>query len=402
VEERGSQRVAFVTQGETRAAGEIREIGIGMLGYAFMGKAHSNAYLQMPYMFWPPPAKPKLIAICGRNEAAVREAARRYGYERACTDWHDLVEDERIQIFDNGAPNNIHAEPCIEAAKAGKHVLCEKPLARDGAEAEAMLEAVRKAGVKHSCAFNCRLVPAVRLARDIVDSGRLGKIRHFRAQYLQEWMADPELPRVWRKVREITGSGAVGDFSHIVDLARYLCGEPKGVQSVVTTFVTERPLLENPEQLGKVEVDDAFVTAVEFQNGAIGTLEGSQYCPGRKNYLFFEINGEKGSIAYDHEHLNYLNVYFTDDEPREVSGYRRISVTEAYHPYIEHWWPQGHINSWAHTFVNQAYHMVDAAVNGTELSPHVATFEDGYRAVVICDAILESARTGRRVDICSA
>jgi predicted dehydrogenase len=399
VKEQESRRVAFVTQADVAAAGEVPEIGIGMLGYAFMGKAHSNAYLQLPHMFWPPPARPRLIAICGRNEAAVREAARRYGYERACTDWHALVEDERIEIFDNGAPNNVHAEPCIQAAQAGKHVLCEKPLARDAEEAAAMLAAVRRAGVKHACAFNCRLVPAVRLARDILDSGRLGKIRHFRAQYLQEWMADPHLPRVWRKVKEVTGSGAVGDFSHIVDLARYLCGEPKCVQSIVTTFVTERPLEGSPGQLGKVEVDDAFVTAVEFHNGAIGSLEGSQYCPGRKNYLAFEINGERGSIAYDHEELNYLRVYFADEEPPPTRGYRRISVTEVYHPYMEHWWPQGHINSWAHTFVNQAYHMVDAAVNGTELSPYVATFEDGYRAAVICDAILESARAGRRVDI---
>jgi predicted dehydrogenase len=213
-------------------------------------------------------------------------------------------------------------------------------------------------------------------------------------------MADPELPMVWRKVKDITGSGAIGDFSHIIDLARYLCcSEPKYVQSVIKTFITERPLMEDPSKKAKVEVEDAFVTALEFENGAIGFLEGSQYCPGRKNYLCFEINGEKGSILYDHEHLNYLKVYFQDDEPAETKGYREISVTETYHPYIENWWPQGHINSWAHTFVNQAFHIVDAAVNGVELSPYVATFEDGYRAMVICDAILESARAGRRVDI---
>lgn len=393
--------VGFVTQGRISGIDdrEIPDIGIGVLGYAFMGKAHSNGYLQMPYMFWPPPARPRLIQICGRNEEAVREAARRYGYERYSTNWQELIEADRIDIFDNSATNNIHAEPCIQAAAAGKNVICEKPLAMNAEEAYKMLEAVRKSGVKHSCAYNCRLVPAIRLARDIIDSGSLGKIYHFRAQYLQEWMADPNLPLVWRKEKKITGSGAVGDFSHIIDLARYLCGEPKYVQALLKTFVTERTLLKNPNRKAKVEVEDAFVVTLEFDNGAIGFLEGSQYCPGRKNYLFFEINGENGSISYDHENLNDLNVYFHYDQPQETKGYRKISVTEAYHPYIKNWWPQGHINSWAHTFVNQAFHIVDAVVNNHDLAPYVATFEDGYKAMIIVDAILKSAKAGKRMDI---
>ena len=392
--------VGFISVGKESSEGrEIPEIGVGMLGYAFMGKAHSNGFLQMPLMFWPPPAFPRLIAMCGRNEKAVREAARRYGFERYTTDWHSIVEDERVKIFDDNGPNNVHAEPCIEAARAGKDILCEKPLARNAEEARRMLDVVKKAGVKHCCAYNCRMVPAIRLARKIVDEGRLGKIYHFRAQYLQEWIANPELPQVWRTVREISGSGAVGDFSHIVDLARYLCGEPGAVQSVTRTFIKERPLLEDPNKKGRVDVDDAFVSTVEFENGAIGFLEGSRFCVGRKNHMYFEINGERGSIYYDHEHLNYLHVYFEDEDPPDTEGFRQISVTETYHPFIKHWWPQGHINSWAHTFVNQAYHMVDASVNGTELAPNLATFEDGYRAMVICDAIIESAETGKKVHI---
>jgi predicted dehydrogenase len=288
----------FITAGKESSHGkEIPEIGIGMLGYAFMGKAHSNGYLQMPLMFWPPPARPKLIKICGRNEEAVKEAAEHYGYEGYTTDWHDIIEDERVQIFDDNGPNNVHARPCIEAAKAGKDIICEKPLARNAEEAKEMLEVVKKAGVKHCCAYNGRMVPAIRLSRKIIDEGRLGRLYHFRAQYLQEWIANPELSMVWRTVKEISGSGAVGDFSHIVDLARYLCGEPGAVQGVLRTFIKERPLLDNTKKKGKVDVDDAFVATIEFENGAIGFLEGSRFCIGRKNYMYFEINGEKGSIT---------------------------------------------------------------------------------------------------------
>lgn len=391
------KEVGFVTQGRLKdTEKEVPEVGIGMLGYAFMGKAHSNAYLQMPYMFWPPPGRPKLIALCGRNEKRVKEASKRYGFERHVTDWRDVVSDERIDIFDNNGPNNIHMEPCIEAAKAKKDIICEKPLARNAEEAKEMLDAVTKAGVKHCCAYNCRMVPAVRLARQLIESGRLGRVYHFRAQYLQEWIADPDLPHVWRTQKEYTGSGAVGDFSHIVDLARYLCGEPGAVQGVVKTFIKERALPDNPKKRLPVDVDDAFVTTVEFENGAIGFLEGSRFCIGRKNFLFFEINFENGSIWYDHEHLNYLHVYFKDEDPQEAQGFHNVSVTESYHPWIENWWPQGHINSWGHTFVNQAYHIVDASVNKTKLEPYVATFEDGYRAMVICDAIIKSAETGKK------
>jgi len=394
------KKVGFISMAAEKKAGEIPEIGIGMLGYAFMGKAHSNGYKKMPYIFWPPPAKPKLIKICGRTEEKVAEEAKRYGYLDYCTDWHDLVGDERIDIFVNVGPNNIHAKPCIEAAKAGKNVICEKPLARNADEAKAMLDAVSKAGVKHLCNFNYRMMPALILAKKLIMDGKLGRIFHFRAKYLQEWIVDPDFPMVWRLDREVGGSGAMGDLgAHIVDLARWLCGEPKSVTAITKTFIDERPLLDDPSKKVKVEVDDAFVSTVEFENGAIGVLEGSRFCPGRKNYETIEINGELGSIYWDLEHMNYLNVYFKDEDPPDTVGFHAVSVTESFHPYYDKWWPHGHIIGWENTFVHTAYNIVNAVVNNVKLEPMVATFEDGYRAAVICDAILQSAKSERKEKI---
>jgi len=394
------KKVGFMSMAAEKKAGEIPEIGIGMLGYAFMGKAHSNGYKKMPYIFWPPPAKPKLIKICGRTKDKVSEEAKRYGYIDYCTDWHDLVGDERIDIFVNVGPNNIHAEPCIEAAKAGKNVVCEKPLARNADEAKAMLDAVSKAGVKHLCNFNYRMMPALILAKKLIMDGKLGRIFHFRAKYLQEWIVDPDFPMVWRLDREVGGSGAMGDLgAHIVDLARWLCGEPKSVTAITKTFIDERPLPDDPSKKAKVEVDDAFVSTVEFENGAIGVLEGSRFCPGRKNYETVEINGELGSIYWNLEHMNYLNVYFKDEDPPDTVGFHAVSVTESFHPYYDKWWPHGHIIGWENTFVHTAYNIVNAVVNNVKLEPMVATFEDGYRAAVICDAILQSAKSERKEKI---
>lgn len=391
--------VGFISMASRDKAGDIPELGIGMLGYAFMGKAHSNGYNKMPYIFWPPPARPKLLKICGRNEENVAEEAKRYGYLEYCTDWRDLIEDERIDVLVNVGPNNVHAEPCIEAAKAGKHIVCEKPLARNADEAKAMLEAVRKAGVRHICNFNNRMIPALALAKKLIMEGRIGRIFHFRAQYLQEWIVDPDFKLVWRMDREVSGSGAVGDFSHIVDLARWLCGEPDSVTAVTKTFVTERPLPEDPSKKGKVEVDDAFISIVEFENGAVGVLEGSRFCPGRKNYETIEINGELGSISFNLEKMNYLNVYFRDEDPQDTIGFRQISVTEAFHPFYDRWWPHGHIIGWENTFVHTAYNIMKAVVENTEPPNMAATFEDGYRAAVFCDAILRSAQSGRKEQV---
>jgi len=390
--------VGFITMAGARATGEAPEIGVGMMGYAFMGKAHTNAFKKLPYMVYPPPAIPKLIAIAGRNEESVKEAAKRYGYATYYTDWKQLILDDRIQLFDNGGPNDAHAEPCIAAARAGKHILCEKPLARNAKEAAEMLEAVEKAGVVHMVAHNYRFVPAIRLARDLIESGKLGQIYHFRAVYLQEWIMDPNFPFVWRLDRKISGSGALGDLgSHIIDLARFLVGEPRKVSAMAKTFIKQRPLPGSGS--AEVTVDDAFVSLVEFENGAMGTLEASRFCAGRKNHQVLEINGANGTIIFDLERLNELQVFWKDEQPRETQGFHNVLVSESYHPFWQHWWPQGHIIGWEHTFVHEIAHLLDAIVNKKPVAPYGADFLDGYKNAVICDAILESAEKEKAIAI---
>ena len=374
------------------------EIGVGMLGYAFMGKAHVNAFKTLPYMMYPPPAVPRLAAIAGRNEQAVGAAAKRYGFAAYYTDWRRLVADPGVQLLDDGGSNDIHAEPCIAAAEAGKHLLCEKPMARDAAEARQMLDAARRAGVKHMVGFNYRFVPAVRQAYELVHGGHLGEIRHFRAAYLQDWITDPEFPRVWRLDRKAAGSGALGDIgSHIIDLARFLIGEPRSVAASTKTFIGERPL---PDGRGRapVDVDDSFAAVIELEGGCIGTLEASRFALGRKNHLVFEINGSKGSLTFNLERLNELSVYWHAGQP-ETRGWTEVLVTEGTHPFIENWWPPGHVIGWEHTFVHEIAHLLDAIANDHDVQPLGATFEDGYRNALICDALLQSAEEGRRVEI---
>jgi predicted dehydrogenase len=369
---------------------EIPTIGIGMLGYAFMGKAHANAYRTLSYMTWPPPLRPELVAIAGRDAGAVDEAARRYGFAAAVSDWRAIVADDRVALFDNCGPNGLHAEPTVAAAEAGKHVTCEKPLGRDADESYEIWQRVAAAGVKHLCAFNYRVVPAVRLAREMIAAGELGEIRHFRARYLQAWGADASL-MTWRFDREQAGSGALGDLgAHIVDLAHHLVGEIATVSGLTRTFVAERAG-------HRVDVDDAFEAAVEFSGGAFGTLEASRVCHGRINHLALEVNGSKGSIVFDLERLNELRVYLAGSTPGErAQGFRTTLVTEPDHPFMEHWWPPGHIIGWEHTFVHELHHLLTAIREGGEVRPYGADFEDGYRAAEVCDAIVRSAASGAR------
>lgn len=391
--------VGFVTMAGAKATGEVPEIGVGMLGYAFMGKAHTNAYKKIPYMVYPPPAIPKLVAIAGRDEEAVKEARRRYGYDTYYTDWRDMIRDDRIQLFDNGGPNDAHAEPSIEAAKAGKHVLCEKPLARSAKEAASMVEAVTKAGVKNMVAFNYRYVPAIRQAYDLIKSGQLGEIYHFRAVYLQEWIMDPTFPMVWRLDKAHAGSGTLGDLgAHIIDLARFLVGEPRRVSAMMKTFIKERPL-SGGTGTGQVTVDDAFTSLVEFESGALGTLEASRFCAGRKNHQVIEINGSLGSLVFNLERLNELDVFWKNEPSRETRGFHNVLISESFHPFWQNWWPQGHMIGWEHSFVHEISHFLDAIVNKKDVAPYGATFEDGYKNAVICDAIEQSALDGRHVEI---
>jgi predicted dehydrogenase len=363
---------------------EVPEIGVGMLGYAFMGKAHSNAFRKIAYMTWPPPFMPRLVAIAGRNDEAVTAAAHRYGYERSTTDWRDLVSDPEIQLFDNGGPNSLHAEPTIAAAEAGKHVICEKPLGRTADESHEIWRRVAAAGVKHMCAFNYRFVPAVRLARELIEAGELGEVRHFRGRYLQDWGDDPSLD-TWRFHADEAGSGALGDLgAHVADLAHFLVGDLASVSAVVRTFLPGR------------QVDDAVEAAVEFSNGAVGTIEATRLALGRRNALQWEINGAKASIAFDLERLNELQVFRADGD--RARGFRNVLVGEPEHPFSD-WWPPGHIIGWEHTFVHELHHFLEAIAEDGDVAPYGATFEDGYRAAEVCDAIARSGTSGRRESI---
>ena len=389
---------SFTSMASEGSAGDAPEIGIGMLGYAFMGKAHTNAFKKIPYMMYPPVAIPRLVGIAGRNKGAVDAAAQRYGYENAYTDWRDMLENDDIQVFDNGGPNDAHAEPTIAAALAGKHVFCEKPLARTAEEAKSILDAVQKTGVKNMVAFNYRFVPAIQQAKKLIESGKLGKIYHWRAVYLQEWGMDPEMPTSWRFQKDIAGSGSLGDLgAHIIDLARFLVGEPKAVSGMTRTWITERP--DGSGGMVKSDVDDGIVALIDFENGALGTVEATRFAQGRKNYNSFEINAENGSIQFNMERLNELNVFWKGEEPNTTQGFHNVLVTESHHPYWENWWPHGHIIGWEHSFVHEFNHFFSAIVNDTDVAPYGATFLDGYRNAVICDAIIASANSGRHVDI---
>ena len=343
-------------------------LGVAMLGYAFMGKAHSRALLGLKEL--DAPVAPQLVSLCGRDRDAASEVAARYGWGEVVSDWLEQVGDDRVQLFVNTGPNALHASPTIAAARAGKHVLCEKPLALDAAESHAMWRAAADAGVVHLCGFNYRFVPAISRARELVESGMLGELVHFRARYLQSW--GWEAPDdVWRFDRSQAGTGAIGDLgAHIVDLARFLAGEIDTVSAVVRTFVEDR------------EVDDAFVATVEFDGGAIGTLEASRLARGRVNQNTFELNGSAGSIAFDLEHFDELLV--SDGGP-----YRIERVTGD-------WWPPGHTLGWGDTFTLEYAHLARAIAGDGTVAPHAATFEDGYRAAEVCDAILRSAESGRR------
>jgi len=300
-----------------------------------------------------------------------------------------------VEIVDNGLPNHLHKEPCIAAAELGKSIICEKPLALNSKEAAEILRAAEKAGIKHMTAFNYRFIPAIQLAKKLVDEGQLGKLLQFRAVYLQEWVMDPKFPLVWRLRKETAGSGALGDLGvHSIDLARFLFGEIDSVVGLTKTFVEERPLPDDPSRKGKVDVNDAFIAIAKFRNGAIGSFEASRFCAGRKNYQRIEIHGTEGTLVFDLERLNELELYSNRD-PADRRGFRTILVTESVHPFIGRWWPHGHIIGWEHTFIHEIYHFLDCLVNEKPVEPWGATFYDGLRSCQVADAILRPADTGR-------
>jgi len=374
------------------------DIGVGMVGYAFMGRAHSLAWNTVDRVFGVP-LRPRLAAICGRDKAAAEAAADRFGWATAETDWRALVARDDVQLVDISAPGDLHAPIAIAALEAGKHVLCEKPLANTLAEAEAMKAAADAAypgGTRAMVGFNYRRVPALALARGLVEQGRIGTLRHFRAVYLQDWLADPDAPMTWRMRAERAGSGALGDLgAHIVDLARYLTGdEIAGVCALSATFVAERPLAGSSDTggagTGRVTVDDAVVFTAKLASGALASFEATRYATGRKNGLRIELNGSAGSLAFDLERLNELE-FFDASEDSGVSGFRRVLVTEGSHPYLSGWWPPGHTLGWEHTFTHQARDLLTAIADGGQPLP---SFGDGLAVQRVLDAVARSAASG--------
>jgi predicted dehydrogenase len=387
-------------------------LGVGMVGYAFMGRAHSQAWRTVDRVF-DLPLRPRLAAICGRDQAAAAAAADRLGWAAAETDWRALIARDDVQLIDIAAPGGLHAPIAIAALQAGKHVLCEKPLANTLAEAELMSAAADAAfpsGARAMVGFNYRRVPALALARRLVEAGRIGTLRHVRAVYLQDWLVDPDSPLTWRMQAEQAGSGALGDLgAHVVDLARFLTGdEIAGVSAVSATFVEERPLLDGPgdgpgtadasgtadgaRRTGRVTVDDAVVFSARFGSGALGSFEATRYAAGRKNGLRIELNGSAGSLAFDLERLNELEFYDGNDtDGGSTAGFRRILVTEPEHPYLSGWWPPGHTLGWEHTFTNQARDLLTAIADGGQPAP---SFGDGLAVQRVLDAVQRSAAAG--------
>ncbi|MEU6572501.1 Gfo/Idh/MocA family oxidoreductase [Streptomyces sp. NPDC046805] len=373
---------------------------VGMVGYAFMGAAHSQGWRTAGRVF-DLPLRPVLAAICGRDAAAVRAAADRHGWAAAETDWRALVARDDIDLVDICTPGDSHAEIALAALAAGKHVLCEKPLANTVEEAVAMTEAAEEAyerGQVTMVGFNYRRVPAAALARHMVAEGRLGTLRHVRVSYLQDWLVDPQFPLTWRLRREAAGSGALGDLgAHIVDLAQYLAGERlTGVSGLTETFVRQRPLPGGPTGglsavsaggSGHVTVDDAALFTGRFASGALASFEATRYATGRKNALRIELNGERGSLAFDLERLNELS-YHDGTETATHAGFRRILVTEPDHPYLKAWWPPGHGLGYEHTFVHQARDLVHAIAEGRRPDP---SFADGLQVQRVLAAVEESA-----------
>ncbi|MFI1767612.1 Gfo/Idh/MocA family protein [Streptomyces sp. NPDC020800] len=373
-------------------------LGIGMVGYAFMGAVHSQGWRTAGRVF-DLPSEPHLTAVCGRNRQAARAAADRLGWASAETDWRNLIRRDDIDLVDICTPGESHAEIAIAALDAGKHVLCEKPLANTVAEAEAMVAAVaRNPGRIAMVGFNYRRTPALSLAQAMIGAGRLGALRHIRLTYLQDWLVDPDFPLTWRLRRETAGSGALGDLgSHIVDLAQFLVGEPlAGVAALTTTFVPERPVLAGMSagvtasagvDRGRVTVDDAALFTGRFPCGALASFEATRFAQGRKNALRLEVNGERGSLLFDLERLNELH-FFDGTEPGAEAGFRRILATEPDHPYLTAWWPPGHGLGYEHTFVHQARDLVQAVADGTQPSP---SFADGLQVQRVLAAVEESA-----------
>jgi predicted dehydrogenase len=379
----------------------MTNLGIGLVGYAFMGAAHSQAWRSAP-RFFDLPLHPEMTVLCGRTAEAVEQAASKLGWSEIETDWRKLLNRDDVQLIDICTPGDSHAEIAIAALEAGKHVLCEKPLANTVAEATAMAAAAAKAaenGVRSMVGFTYRRVPAIALARQLVADGKIGTVRHVRAQYLQDWIADPEAPLSWRLDKQKAGSGALGDIgAHIVDLTQYITGDRiSEISGQLETFVKERPVAAEHSGLagtagaerGPVTVDDAAIFLARFGSGALGVFEATRFATGRKNAIRIEINGSAGSLAFDFEDMNVLHYYDAGEDSR-TAGFRRILATEPVHPYVAAWWPPGHLLGYEHAFTHQVVDLVTAVAEGHDPLP---SFADGLQVQRVLAAVEDSSNT---------
>lgn len=385
----------------------MRTLNVGLIGGGFMGKAHSLAYSAMPMFFWPAPALPHRFVIAEATEELAAEAATRFGFERCTGDWRRVVEDPAVDVVDIATPNNMHAEIGLAAAAAGKHIICEKPLARTGEESREMYEAVRDGDRVNMVAFNYRRTPAVALAKKYIDEGAIGSVLNFRGTYLQDWSADPDSPLSWRFQKSVAGSGALGDIgTHVIDMARHLVGDISAVNSVLSTFVPERPVqAAGADSLGtartgdgprgEVDVDDEVMTMLRFANGAVGSLEATRNAYGRNNYLTFEIHGTTGSLYFNYERRDELQVCLASDAD-DRRGFRTVYTGPA-HPYGDALWPIPALGvGYGETKIVEAHDFCRAIVDGAPVSPD---FADGYQIALISDAIVDSAHKSTWVDV---
>ncbi len=373
-----------------------QEVKVGLVGAGFMGKAHSNAWLDVEHCY-DLPVRRSMRAICDVESKPAETLAKQYGWDSVETSWEQLVERDDIDLIDICTSNATHESIAVAAAKAGKHILCEKPIARNADEARRMLDAALESNVRHMVAFNYRRVPALVLARRLIEEGKIGKIYHFNAVYYQDWLVDPAFPIIWRHDSKEAGSGAHGDMNaHIVDLARWLVGEFESVSAAQEIFIKERRLA-NGSGHGTVTADDAMYFITRFREGALGSFMASRFATGRKNFLRLEVFGSEGAFNFNLERLNELEYYSRRDEGDE-QGFRTIVVTESTHPYLNAWWPPGHIIGWEHTFIHEIHDLLQAIVDGKEITP---SFYDGLRCQQVLDAVMQSSIENRWVDILS-
>ena len=384
----------------------MKEMNVAIIGYKFMGKAHSNAWKNVTN-FFDVPIKPVLKVACGRDEKAVKAFADNWGWEEVETDWKKVIERDDIDIVDISTPPALHAPIALAAAKAGKHIFCEKPISLTSAEALQMYEAAEKAGVVHYLNHNYRRCPAVMLAKEMIDAGKLGQIYHWRGCYLQSWTMDPNFPLTWHMQKDQAGMGSNGGInSHSVDLARFLVGEIKSVTGMMKTFIKERPLpgagaatfsagTAKATEMGKVDVEDAISMLVEFENGALGSFEATTFAIGRQNYNYFEIYGSKGAVIFNLERMNELE-YYSADLAEGEKGFRTILATDPSHPYIANWWPPAHNIGYEHEFHHAVVDFLKGIDSGEGIKPD---FYDGYLGMKVLEAGIRSAETKKQIEI---